>query len=110
VVSVIGKSKWAVSDVGSYHGNIKSSIRSGRQWHHTRLRPGGAEVRPDSAGYLSLTAKGVLEDFAQDLPVAERRVLAATQGPTAGAAFGAKITMRLGGPSLPGMLLLKKTE
>jgi pimeloyl-ACP methyl ester carboxylesterase len=54
--------------------------------------PGLAELRPDAAGYLSLTEKGVSEDFAQDLPAPERKVLAATQGPTAGAAFGAKIT------------------
>jgi len=54
--------------------------------------PGGAEVRPDSAGFLKLTTKGIVEDFAQDLPISERRVLAATQGPTNGAAFGAKVT------------------
>src|SRR6267378_2425015 len=38
------------------------------------------------------TTKGVLENFAQDLPMAERKLLAATQGPTNGAAFGAKLT------------------
>src|SRR5579862_82547 len=54
--------------------------------------PGGAEVRPDSAGFLKLTTKGIVEDFAQDLPLPERHVLAATQGPTNGAAFGAKVT------------------
>ncbi len=54
--------------------------------------PGAGEIRPDSEGFLSLTAKGIAEDFAQDLPETERKVLAATQGPTAGAAFGAKIS------------------
>ena len=54
--------------------------------------PGQAEVRPDAAGFLSLTTKGIAEDFAQDLPDEHKRLLAATQGPTAGAAFGAKIT------------------
>jgi len=54
--------------------------------------PGGAELRPDSSGYLTMTTKGVLENFAQDLPMAERKILAATQGPTNGAAFGAKLT------------------
>jgi pimeloyl-ACP methyl ester carboxylesterase len=39
-----------------------------------------------------MTTKGVLENFAQDLPMAERKLLAATQGPTNGAAFGAKLT------------------
>ncbi len=54
--------------------------------------PGGAEVRPDAAGFLSLTTKGVVEHFAQDLPMEERKVLAATQGPTNGSAFGGKVT------------------
>jgi pimeloyl-ACP methyl ester carboxylesterase len=39
-----------------------------------------------------MTMKGVLENFAQDLPLAERNLLAATQGPTNGAVFGAKLT------------------
>lgn len=54
--------------------------------------PGGAEIRPDASGFLSLTVKGVEEDFAQDLPKSQRRILAATQGPTSGACFGAKLT------------------
>jgi pimeloyl-ACP methyl ester carboxylesterase len=54
--------------------------------------PGGAEIRPDKGGFLKMTLKGVEEDFAQDLPKADRRILAATQGPTNGAAFGAKVT------------------
>lgn len=54
--------------------------------------PGGAELRPDAQGFLSMTAKGIEENFAQDLPIAERKVLAATQGPTNGACFGAKIS------------------
>lgn len=53
--------------------------------------PGGAELRPDAQGFLSLTAKGIEEDFAADLPLAERKVLTATQGPTNAACFGAKI-------------------
>ena len=54
--------------------------------------PGGAEIRPDAGGFLMMTLKGIEEDFAQDLPKAERKILAATQGPTNGAAFGAKLT------------------
>src|SRR6201993_3255805 len=54
--------------------------------------PGGAELRPDPGGFLTMTTKGVLEDFAQDLPLMERMLLAATQGPTNGAALGAKLT------------------
>ncbi len=54
--------------------------------------PGAAELRPDTEGYLSLTSKGIDEDFAADLPLAERKVMTATQGPTKAACFGAKIT------------------
>jgi pimeloyl-ACP methyl ester carboxylesterase len=54
--------------------------------------PGGAELRPDAQGFLSMTTQGIEENFAQDLPMIERKVLAATQGPTSGACFGAKIS------------------
>ena len=54
--------------------------------------PGGAEIRPDASGFLLMTPKGIEEDFAQDLPKPQRRILAATQGPTNGACFGAKLT------------------
>jgi pimeloyl-ACP methyl ester carboxylesterase len=54
--------------------------------------PGGAEIRPDAGGFLMMTRKGIEEDFAQDLPRAERKILAATQGPINGAALGAKVT------------------
>ena len=54
--------------------------------------PGGTELRPDVQGFLSMTSKGIDENFAQDLPLAERRVLAAAQGPTSGACFSAKIS------------------
>jgi len=54
--------------------------------------PGGADIRPDKGGFLKMTSKGIEEDFVQDLPKADRRILAATQGPTNGAAFGAKVS------------------
>jgi pimeloyl-ACP methyl ester carboxylesterase len=54
--------------------------------------PVGPEVRPIEDGFLVLSRKGVTEDFAQDLPAAEKQVLFATQGPTAGAVFGATIS------------------
>ena len=54
--------------------------------------PGGAELRPAGDGYLTMTTKGVMEDFAPDLPVAQRRLIAATQGATNSAVFGAKVT------------------
>src|SRR6202142_3071890 len=54
--------------------------------------PGGAEIRPIEDGFLVITPKGILEDFAQDLPLAEKTDLIATQGATQGAALGATIT------------------
>jgi pimeloyl-ACP methyl ester carboxylesterase len=42
--------------------------------------PGGAEQKPDAAGYLTITRKGVMEDFVPDIPVAERELVYATQG------------------------------
>lgn len=53
--------------------------------------PGMAEEIPDAAGFISLTKKGVDEDFAPDLPAAERKLIWATQGPTAAVVFGTKI-------------------
>src|SRR6266478_2606703 len=43
--------------------------------------PGLAEAKPDVAGFLSLTRKGIDEDFVPDVPAAERAVVYATQGP-----------------------------
>jgi pimeloyl-ACP methyl ester carboxylesterase len=54
--------------------------------------PLGAELRPDSEGYLSITPKGFAEDFAQDVPEKDMRILWATQGPTNGAVFGGTIS------------------
>jgi len=42
--------------------------------------PGNEEVKADAFGFLSLTPKGIHENFAQDLPVAERKLILATQG------------------------------
>jgi pimeloyl-ACP methyl ester carboxylesterase len=53
--------------------------------------PGAAEIRPAADGYLTLTTKGVMESFAPDLPVAQRKLIAATRGATNGAVFGAKV-------------------
>jgi len=54
--------------------------------------PGGAEILPSADGYLTLTTKGVMEDFAPDLPLAQRKLVAATQGATNGTVFGAKVS------------------
>ncbi|HKM46422.1 MAG TPA: alpha/beta hydrolase [Terriglobales bacterium] len=54
--------------------------------------PIAGELRPDAQGFLTLTPKGVAEDFAQDLPEKEKQLLTATQGPTNAAVLGATIT------------------
>jgi len=54
--------------------------------------PGLAEAKPDAEGYLTLTTKGVMEDFAPDLPLAERKLIAATQGATNSTVFGFKVS------------------
>ena len=54
--------------------------------------PLGGEVRADAEGFLTVTPKGIAEDFAQDLPDKEKQVLTATQGSTAAAVFDATIT------------------
>ncbi|GAB4036112.1 alpha/beta fold hydrolase [Spirosoma gilvum] len=54
--------------------------------------PGTGEIRPDASGFLSLTAKGIKEDFAQDLPEAETRLIFATQGPWSAKALSDKIS------------------
>ena len=54
--------------------------------------PLAGELRPDAQGVLSITSKGIGEDFAQDLTNKEKDGLVATQAPTAAAALGATIT------------------
>lgn len=47
-----------------------------------------AEVKPIEDGYLMLTEKGVMESFAQDLTMEERKLVFATQGATQGVILG----------------------
>ena len=54
--------------------------------------PLNAEIRPDAAGFLSLTPKGIATLFAQDLDPGEQAVVHATQGPINGAALGGTLT------------------
>lgn len=55
--------------------------------------PVGKELRPDpSMMFYKLSAKGIYEDFAQDLSPVEKLNLFVTQGPTAGAALGSPIS------------------
>ena len=54
--------------------------------------PGAAELRPGADGYLTLTTKGLMEYFAPDLPMPQRKLVLATQGATNSAVFGAAVT------------------
>ena len=46
----------------------------------------------DKQGFMSLPTDAFVKHFASDLPAAEARVLAATQGPIVAAAFGTKVS------------------
>jgi pimeloyl-ACP methyl ester carboxylesterase len=50
------------------------------------------EIREGPTGFLSLTAAGVNNDLAPDLPIGERHVLAATQGDWAAKSLNEKLT------------------
>jgi pimeloyl-ACP methyl ester carboxylesterase len=50
--------------------------------------PALGELRPIADGFLLLSRKGILEDFAQDLSIEERETMVATQGATQGAILG----------------------
>lgn len=54
--------------------------------------PGGAEFQEDASGFLSLSLKGMNEDFVQDLSPEERKIVYATQGPWAKKALTDKIS------------------
>jgi pimeloyl-ACP methyl ester carboxylesterase len=49
--------------------------------------PGASQIAADKNGYLYMTAQGMANDFAQDLPRAQTAVMSATQGPIRAAAF-----------------------
>jgi pimeloyl-ACP methyl ester carboxylesterase len=55
--------------------------------------PGLAEAKADAAGFLSLSRKGVDEDFVPDLPAAQRAIVYATQGPWNSAALDDKVAV-----------------
>lgn len=55
--------------------------------------PGLATLQADPSGFLYLPAESVATNFAQDLPVAATKIMAATQGPIRAAAFAEKVTV-----------------
>lgn len=58
----------------------------------TPKAPGSDSIGADSHGWLSLSAAGLARDFAQDVPAAQARVMAATQGPIKASAFGEAVS------------------
>jgi hypothetical protein len=54
--------------------------------------PLGSALRLDTQGFLTATRKGIAKDMAQNLPEREQQILAATQGQTSAAVFGATVT------------------
>jgi pimeloyl-ACP methyl ester carboxylesterase len=54
--------------------------------------PGSASIHPDAAGFLWVTPQGVARDFAPDLPAAQTRVMAATQGPISSKTFEERVS------------------
>lgn len=50
-------------------------------------------LQQDSAGFLTLPEASILSDFAQDLPPAEGRLVAETQGPWAAKCLGQAVTV-----------------
>src|SRR5882762_11341369 len=55
--------------------------------------PGLAEAKPDVSGFLSLTRKGIDEDFVPDLRPAERAIVYTTQGPWNSACLADKVSV-----------------
>ena len=53
---------------------------------------GIARLAADPHGFLRLPDDALREDFAQDVPPAQARIMAATQGPVQGKAFAEKVT------------------
>jgi pimeloyl-ACP methyl ester carboxylesterase len=63
----------------------------GQWWEDYEPAPGAAEIQPYGDGFLALTAKGMKEDFAQDLTEEESSVVHAVQGPIAARCFNDRI-------------------
>jgi pimeloyl-ACP methyl ester carboxylesterase len=57
------------------------------------LTEGQKSIRLDSEKFATMTSQGMLEDFAQCLPVAERELILAVQGESYGPMFAEKLTV-----------------
>jgi len=57
------------------------------------LTEGQKQIRVDSRKFASMTSEGILNDFAQGLPLAERKLVFAVQGQSYGPMFEEKLTV-----------------
>jgi pimeloyl-ACP methyl ester carboxylesterase len=57
------------------------------------LTAGQKSIRVDAEKFATMTSQGILEDFAQCLPVAERKLILAVQGESYGPMFAEKLTV-----------------
>jgi pimeloyl-ACP methyl ester carboxylesterase len=57
------------------------------------VTPGQRQIRVDDSRFAYMTEEGILDDFAQGLPMAERRNVLAVQGLDYGPAFDDKLTV-----------------
>jgi pimeloyl-ACP methyl ester carboxylesterase len=57
------------------------------------ITEGQKQIRVDSEKFASMTSEGILEDFAQGLPMAERKLVYAVQGQSYGPMFDEKLTV-----------------
>jgi pimeloyl-ACP methyl ester carboxylesterase len=57
------------------------------------LTEGQKQIRVDSEKFAYMTSEGILNDFAQGLPLAERKIVFAVQGQSYGPMFGEKLTV-----------------
>ena len=57
------------------------------------LTEGQKQIRVDSEKFASMTSEGILNDFAQGLPMAERKLVLAVQGQSYGPMFSEKLTV-----------------
>jgi pimeloyl-ACP methyl ester carboxylesterase len=56
------------------------------------ITEGQRQIRVDSQKFATMTPEGILNDFAQGLPIAERKLVLAVQGQSYGPMFDEKIT------------------
>jgi pimeloyl-ACP methyl ester carboxylesterase len=57
------------------------------------ITEGQKQIRVDSEKFASMTPEGILNDFAQGLPIAERKLVLSVQGQSYGPMFSEKLTV-----------------